>query len=144
MTTRVAVGFLAILTAGLIASTVETFARGGAFAGGRGMSFHRGFRAPIIRPAIARPLPVAVHRRVHTAPLARFRPRHAPAVRWPGAPWYEGYDQPTYVVPDEQSPPNVSPTTVSDTKPARLGCGAQTYSVPSEGGGKRSVKVVRC
>jgi hypothetical protein len=144
MATRIAVGFLAMLTIGLIVTPVEAFARGGAFAGGRAMSFHRGFTAPRIRPVIGRPLRAAVPRRVHTAPFAHFRHRHAPAVVWVGAPWYGGYDVPTYVVPDEQSPPDSSPTTAPDMMPPRLGCRVQTYNVPSEGGGERSVRVVRC
>jgi hypothetical protein len=154
MTNRIAVGFLTIFATGLIAAPVETSARGGAFAGGRAMSFHRGFTAPLMRPAFARPLPVAVPRSVHTAPFAHFRHRHAPAVVWVGAPWYSGYDEPTYVVPDEQGPPEnsqttapdmmPSPTTAPDMMPPRLGCRVQTYNVPSEGGGEVSVKVVRC
>jgi hypothetical protein len=162
MTIRIAVGFLTVFATGLIAAPVETSARGGAFAGGRAMSFHRGFTEPLVRPAFARPLPVAA-RRVHTAPFAHFRHRHAPAVVWVGAPWYSGYDEPTYVVPDEQGPPESSPTTApkmipspttapdmmpptttSNMRPPRLGCRAQTYNVPSEDGGERSVKVLRC
>src|SRR5262244_1917438 len=60
MTSRIVASFLALLATGLIAAPVETAARGGGFGGGgfgggHGMSFRGGFRAPIIRPAIARP-----------------------------------------------------------------------------------------
>jgi hypothetical protein len=129
---------------GLIAAPVESLARGGAFAGGRNMSFHRGFRASMIRPVIALPRPVAVRPRVHTRPFAHFRHRNAPVVVWVGAPSYSGYDDPTYVVSDEQSPSDSSPTTASYMMPPRFGCRVQTYSVPSENGGERSVRVVRC
>ncbi len=46
MTIRIVAGFLAILATGLIAAPVETSARGGAFAGGRGMSFRGVFPNP--------------------------------------------------------------------------------------------------
>jgi hypothetical protein len=145
MTIRLVTGFLAIFATGLIAAPAATLARGGAFAGGRDMSFHRGFRAPTIRPVIAGSRRVAAPPRVHTKPFAHFRHRHArvPVVVWVGAPWYSGYDDPTYVVSDEQSPSDTSPTTASNTMP-RLGCRVQTYNVSSESGGERPVKVVRC
>jgi hypothetical protein len=146
MTIRIVVGLFAIFATGLIciAAPVETFARGGAFAGARAMSLHRGFSAPVIRPAIARPHRVAVPPRVRAAPLGHFRHRHVPVEVWVGAPWYGGYDEPTYVVPDEQSPPDSSQTTASDVTPPRSGCRVQTYNVRSDSGGERSVKVVRC
>jgi hypothetical protein len=70
----------------------------------------RGFRAPMIRPAIAWPRRVAVPARIHTAPFAHFRHRRAPAVVFVDAPWYSGYDESTYVAPDEQIPSDSSPT----------------------------------
>jgi hypothetical protein len=160
MTIRIVASFLAILATGLIAAPVETSARGG-FAGGHGTSFRAGFRAPIIRPAVARPFPpaiarptrVAVPARLHnTAPFARFRHTIGPRRIWVGAPWYGDYGAPwygdygdsTYVVPDEQSPSDTSPPTDANMTPRRLGCSAQTYRVPSEAGGETSVKVVRC
>jgi len=145
MTSRIVASFLAILATGLIAAPVETSARGGGFAGGHGMSVRAGFRAPIIRPAIARPTRVAVPARVHnTAPFARFRHTIGPRRIWVGAPWYSDYGDSTYVVPDEPSPSDTSPTTDANMTPRRLGCSAQTYRVPSEAGGETSVKVVRC
>src|SRR5712671_566681 len=103
MTIRIVVGLFAIFATGLfcIAAPVEAFARGGAFAGARAMSLHRGFSVPVIRPAIARPHRVAApelpHRvevppRVRAAPLGHFRHRHVPVEVWVGAPWYGGYD----------------------------------------------------
>jgi hypothetical protein len=72
MTIRIAAGFLAILATGLIAAPVETSARGGrAFGGGHAMSFRGGFRAPMSRPAIARPQRVAVPARIRGAPSDR-------------------------------------------------------------------------
>src|SRR5262245_13116925 len=153
MTIRIVAGFLAVLATGLITAPVETSARGGGFAGGHGMSFRGGFRAPIIRPAIARPTRVTVPARLHnTAPFARFRHTIGPRRIWVGAPWYGDYGAPwygdygdsTYVVPDEQSPSDTSPPTDANMTPRRLGCSAQTYRVPSEAGGETSVKVVRC
>jgi hypothetical protein len=95
MTIRIA-SFLAILAIGLIAAPVETSARGGGFAGGHGMSFHGGFHAPIIRPAIARPQRVAVPARNRTAPFAHFRRTIGPRRVWVGAPWYGDYGAPWY------------------------------------------------
>ena len=148
MTIRIA-SFLAILAIGLIAAPVETSARGGGFAGGHAMSFRGGFRAPMIRPAIARPQRVAVPARTRTAPFAHFRRGIGPRRVWVGAPWYGDYGAPwygdygvsPYIVPDEQSQPVASPTT---EPPRRLGCSAQTYKVPSEAGGETSVKVWGC
>jgi len=145
MIIRIVASFLAVLAAGLIAAPVETSARGGAFAGDHGMSFRGGFRAPIMRPAIARPTRVAVPARIHnTVPFARFRHGSGPRRIWVGAPWYGDYGDSTYVAPDSQSPSATSPTPDSDTAPRRLGCSAQSYRVPSEAGGETSVKVVRC
>src|SRR6266478_8833871 len=152
MIIRIVASFLAVLVAGLIAAPVETSARGGGFAGGHGMSFRGGFRAPIIRPAIARPTRVAAARIHNTVPFARFRHSTGPRRIWVGAPWYSDYGAPwygdygdsTYVAPDSQSPSATSPTPDSDTAPRRLGCSAQSYRVPSEAGGETSVKVVRC
>jgi hypothetical protein len=157
MTIRIAAGFLAVLATGLSGAPVETSARGGGFAGGHGMSFGGGFRAPMIWPAIARPQRVAVPARIRTAPFAHFRHAIGPRRVWVGAPWYSDYGAPwygdygaswygdygvsTYVVPDEQSQPVASPTT---EPPRRLGCSAQTYKVPSEAGGETSVKVWGC
>ncbi len=147
MTIRIVGGFLAILAIGLIAAPVETSARGGGFAGGHAMSFRGGFRAPMIRPAIARPQRVAVSARTRTASFAPFR---GPRRVWVGAPWYGDYGYGDYgvpwygdygVSPDEQSQPVASPTT---EPPRRLGCSAQTYKVPSEAGGETSVKVWGC
>jgi hypothetical protein len=152
-TFRIVASFLAVLVSGLIAVPVETFARGGGFGGGRGMSFRGGFRAPIIRPAIAQPTRVAVPARVRdTAPFARFRDKTGPRRVWVGAPWYGDYGaywygdygDPTDIVPDVQTPSANLPTPDSNVAPRRLGCSAQTYRVPSETGGETSVKVVRC
>jgi len=147
MTIRIASGFLAIFVIGLIAVPVETSARG--VTGGHAMSFRGGFRAPMMRPAIARPQRVAVPARIRTAPLAHFRHAIGPRRVWVGAPWYGDYAAPwygdysdsTYIVP-EQSQPVASPTT--EPPPRRLGCTTLTYKVPSEAGGETSVKVVAC
>ena len=141
MTIRIVGGFLAILAIGLIAAPVETSARGGGFAGGRAMSFRGGFRAPMIRPAIARPQRVAVPARTRTASFAPFRRTIGPRRVWVGAPWYGDYGVSTDVAPDEQSKPVASSIT---QPPRRLGCSAQTYKVPSEAGGETSVKVWGC
>jgi hypothetical protein len=158
MTIRIAASFLAIFAIGLIAAPVETSARGGGFAGargggfaGHGMSFRGGFRAPMMRPAIARPQRVAVPARTHNAAFAHFRHTTGPRRVWVGAPWYGygdygapwygDYGDSTYVTPDQQSQSDATPTTQT---PRRLGCSAQTYKVPSEAGGETSVKVVRC
>src|SRR5260370_27541715 len=87
MTIRIATGFLAILAIALIAP-VEASARGGGFAGGHAMSFRGGFRAPMIRPAIARPQRFGVPPRIRTAPVAHLRHPLGPRRGWVGAPWY--------------------------------------------------------
>ena len=56
---------------------------------------------------------------------------------------YGGYDDSTYLAPDEQGP-SISPPTESDTMRPPPGCRAQAYKVRSEDGGERSVEVVRC
>ena len=143
MTVRVAAGFLAILAAGLIAAPVESSAGSGAFAGSRAMQFQRGVQAPTSRPAVGRPRPVAAPGRVHAGHFKRFRHRRAPVVVVVGVPWYGGYDDSTYLAPDEQGP-SVSPPTEADTMRPPPGCRAQAYKVRSEDGGERSVEVVRC
>ena len=146
MTVRIAAGFLAVVAVGLIAAPVESSASGGGFAGGHGMSFRGGFRAPMIRPAIARPQRVAVPAGIRTAPIAHFRHAIGPRRVWVGAPWYGDYGygdygNSTYVVPDEQSQPVARPTTQT---PRRLGCSAQTYKVPSEAGGETEFSLHLC
>ena len=140
MTIRIATGFLAILAIALIAP-VEASARGGGFAGGHAMSFRGGFRAPMIRPAIARPQRFGVPARIRTAPVAHVRHAIGPRRVWVGAPWYGDYGVSTDVAPDEQSQPVASSIT---QPPRRLGCSAQTYKVRSEAGGETSVKVWGC
>jgi hypothetical protein len=148
MIIRILTGFLAILAIALIAP-VEASARGGGFAGGHAMSFRGGFRAPMIRPAIARPQRFGVPARIRTAPVAHFRHAIGPRRVWVGAPWYGDYGAPWYgdygvstdVAPDEQSQPVASSIT---QPPRRLGCSAQTYKVRSEAGGETSVKVWGC
>jgi len=163
MISRIVASFLAVLAAGLIAEPVETTARGGGgfggggfrggFGGGHGMSFRGGFRAPIARSAIARPIRAAVPARIHnTAPFARFGHRIGPRQIWVGAPWYGDYGAYWYgdygdstdAVPEVQTPSSTGPSPDSNVAPRRVGCSAQTYKVPSEAGGETSVKVVRC
>src|SRR5262249_33781412 len=91
MTIRIAASFLAILATGLIAVPIETSARGGGFGGGHGMSFRGGFRAPMIRPAIARPQRVAVPARTPAARFANVRRTIGPRPGGGGAPWCGGF-----------------------------------------------------
>jgi len=150
MTRRIAATY--ILLAMLIAAPTETFARGGGFAGGRAVSIQRGFRAPIGRPpaiALTRPAaPAAIGHlsgRLHTKPFARAVHRRGPAVVFVGAPWYDDYyDGTSYITPEEPVPSDAGSSAESEATPPRLGCRAQSYKVPSEQGGTRTVKVVRC
>jgi hypothetical protein len=183
MTIRIAASILAIFAAAGLITPLETFARGSAFAGGgRTAAFHRGFRAPMIRPAFAPPRPVVspapmirpafapLQRAVapahsRAAPFAHFRHRPAPVVVWGNAPWYgdyetpwyetplyssyptpfySGYDDSTYAAPIERNPSDTNLTMEPNAMPQRLGCSVQIYKVPSEDGGERAVKVVRC
>src|SRR5262245_53380169 len=84
MIIRITTGFLVILAIALIA--VEASARGGGFAGGHAMSFRGGFRAPMIRPAIARPQRFGAPARIRTAPVAHFRHAIGPRQVWVGPP----------------------------------------------------------
>jgi hypothetical protein len=169
MTIRIAASFLAIFATGLIVAPTETSARAGGVAGGRGMPmraipFHGGFRAPIVRPQIA-PLRPAVNAvapaRVRAAPFAHFRHRRffaggLPVTVWGDAPWYSGYydpsgyvapyQQPTYTYPTATYP---APDTIVRERiiyvlPPRPSCSTQTYLVPAERGGERSINIVRC
>jgi hypothetical protein len=155
MTRRISASY--ILLAMLIAApTTETFARGGGFAGSRAVSIQRGFRAPIGRPPgialtrpaatrLAAPAPIGhLSGRLHTKPFARALHRRGPAVVFVGAPWYGDYDGTTYITPEEPVPSDSGPSAESEATPPRLGCRAQSYEVPSEQGGTRTVKVVRC
>jgi hypothetical protein len=143
------VSFLAIFAASLIAAPVKTLA-GGGFTGAHAMAFQGGVGLPIGRPAIAH---IQGERFANFPSHRRFVGRGAavPEV-WGVAPWYDGYSS-TYdgysssdVVPDEQQPqqpPN--PVIVeSHVRPPDPGCTAQSYKVPSEAGGERLVKLVRC
>jgi hypothetical protein len=143
MTIRIAGSFLAIFAAGLILAPIETFARGGG----------RGFRAPIARPAVA----AAIARpAVARTANRRFQQRRGLAPYGGYYPWYGGYyyydDQySSYGSPDQQPMgpamvyPNQPQTNQPQTnQPQRSGCSTQTYSVPSESGGQRSVKIVTC
>src|SRR5262249_30814268 len=141
-----------IVLAMLIAAPTETFARGGGFAGGRVVSIQRAFRAPIGRPpaiALTRPAtPAAIGHlsgRLHTKPFPRALHRRGPAVVFVGAPWYDDYyDGTSYITPAEPVPSDAGSSVESEATPPRLGCRAQSYNVPSEQGGTRTVKVVRC
>jgi hypothetical protein len=149
MTVRIAVSFLAIFAASLIAAPVKTLA-GGGFTGAHAMAFQGGIGLPIGRPAIAH---IQGERFANFPNRRRFVGRGAPAPEvWGVAPWYDGYSS-TYddyssgdAAPDEQQPqrpPNLM-TMESPLRPPDPGCTAQSYEVPSEAGGERSVKVVRC
>ena len=114
--------------------------------------------APMIRPAIAPPRQVVAPARIRAVPLTHIQHRRAPVVVWGYAPWYigddalwyngddsfGGYDNPTYVEPDQKNPPDTN-LTDPNAMPRRSGCRTQTYKVRSaDDGGERSVNIVRC
>jgi hypothetical protein len=191
MIIRIAASILAIFAAAGLITPIEAFARGSAFAGGgRTAAFHRGFRAPMIRPAFAPPRPVmspapmirpafaplqraAAPAHSRAAAFAHFRHRPAPViVLWGSTPWYGDYETPwyetplysgygaplysreaaplysgydsTYAAPIEKSSSDTNLTMEPNAIPQRSGCSVQIYKVPSEDGGERAVKVVRC
>jgi hypothetical protein len=170
MTIRIAASFLAIFATGLIVAPAETKARAGGLAGARGMPmraipFHGGFRAPIARPAIApvRPAQNAVApARINAAPFGHFRHRRffgggLPVAIWGDVPWYSGgyYDSPSYVPPYQQpiytyptaaypAPETIVRERIIYVLPPRPSCSTQTYRVPAQDGGVRSINVVRC
>jgi hypothetical protein len=128
MLTRFVAIFPAVFAAALIAAPVKTLARGG-YSGDHALAFHDAVGRPIGRPAIA-----------HIDGFPHFRDHR----RFYEAPWYDGYDGSSdYVAPDDQPQPNPS-TVESSARLPRSSCTEQTYKVPSEAGGERSVKVVRC
>jgi hypothetical protein len=168
MSIRIAASFLAVFATGLIVAPAETAARAGGFVGARGMPmrvmpFHGGFRAPIARPAIVpRPAVNALApARVRAAPFAHFRHRRffaggLPITVWGDAPWYNGYNDPSGYVPPYQQPIYTYPTAAYPSPdtivreriiyvlPPRPSCSTQTYLVPAERGGERSINIVRC
>jgi hypothetical protein len=115
-------------------------------------------RAPIVRAPFARvpfgrvPFANLRHRRFFSAGL--------PVSVWGDAPWYSGYTDPSYYPSYYSAPPDPAiysyPATASPAEgvpvrerviyvmPPRPGCSTQTYTVPSERGGERSINVVRC
>lgn len=156
MSIRIAASILAIVTTGLIAAPAATSARG--MAGGRAMPVMHPFHAPIARPAI--PVrPFTARPRVR-APFAHFRNRRFFDAGWPIATWgdtsgYSGYYDPNAgAVPYEQPTngyPPLPPREAGPVReriiyvmPARPSCSTQTYKVPAESGGERSIDVVRC
>jgi hypothetical protein len=162
MTIRVAAGFVAILAVGLCLASGEVAARGGFAGGGRPMSFSAPLRAPMARPALAPVHPLAngvapVHPG-RVAPFAHLRNRRFLAAGfWGDLPWYGGYSDPSGYLPAYQQPTYTYPTTTAYpaadavvreriiyVMPPRPGCSTQTYNVPGEDGGERSINVVRC
>jgi hypothetical protein len=128
--------------------------------------------APFVAPSVTRPAPAGSAARgpAHVRSAARFGHRRFFGAGWPlsvwgDAPWYAGggyYDPSDTVASGEQSDdrPGYSPsysypvypspagTVVRERViyviPFRPGCGTQTYRVPAEGGGRRSINIVRC
>jgi hypothetical protein len=159
MSIRIAAGILAIATVGLIAAPAEISARG--FAGGRGMHAMGAFHGPIVRPGIVPGRPFAA-RPFARAPFARFRHRRAFDAGWPVGAWgdYSGSSSSSYYDPNAGAvsyeppaagypplpPPEVGPVRerIIYVMPARPSCSTQTYKVPAEGGGEKSINVVRC
>jgi hypothetical protein len=165
MNRRIAAGFLAIFATGLTVAPVETAARGGGFVGGgRAMPVVRGFRGPIARPAIAPVRPAAAAPSLRATPFAHARFAPVPFGRgnlrhrrffsngvavWGDAPWYSDYTDPASYYgsyPAAASPADDVPVQerVIYVMPPRPGCTTQTYRVPADSGGKRSINVVRC
>jgi len=151
MTIRIAASILAIVAIGTIAAPAEISARG--LVGGRAMPLV-GAHPPILHPVL----------RPHTplTPFARFRHRRFfdngfPAGAWvyPDGGGYYGstadsapYDAPPDSYPTAAPPPPYAAGPVREriiyVMPARPSCSTQTYTVPSENGGERSINVVRC
>jgi len=128
--------------------------------------------APFVAPSVTRLAPAGRAARgapAHALSAAQFRHRRFFATGWPlsvwgDAPWYAGgyydpsdtaasgdqpddrpgysspYSYPVYPSPDG----TVVRERVIYVIPFRPGCGTQTYRVPAEGGGRRSINVVRC
>jgi hypothetical protein len=151
MTIRIAASVLAIVAIGSIAAPAEISARGLA-GGGRAIPIVGG-HLPIARPAL----------RAHT-PFARFRHRRRffdngfAAGVWSYGDGYGGYYEPTGDAVPYDAPPDSYPTAAPPpppytgpvreriiyVMPARPSCSTQTYKVPAESGGERSINVVRC
>jgi hypothetical protein len=118
--------------------------------------------APLARAPFARvPFARAPFGRVPFAHLrrGRFFSAGLPVSVWGDAPWYGGYIDPSYSYgappPDPaiySYPATASPAAdggpvrerVIYVMPPRPGCSTQTYHVPAEKGGERSINVVRC
>lgn len=117
-------------------------------------------RAPFARVPFARvPFARVPFGRVPFAHLRHrgFLSAGLPVSVWGDAPWYSGYIDPSYYYSAPPDPAIYSyPATASPADsvpvrerviyvmPPRPSCSTQTYHVPAESGGERSINVVRC
>jgi hypothetical protein len=127
---------------------------------------------PAVAPAAIRPAPVArapfarapfAHAHFGRVPFANLRHRRflsagLPVSVWGDGSWYGGYIDPSYYYGAPPPAPAIYsyPATASPAEgvpvrerviyvmPPRPGCSTQTYHVPAEKGGERSINVVRC
>jgi hypothetical protein len=141
MITRVyAAGLATVLCFGSVLAPNEAFARFGGF-GGRSFAFHSGFHAPALRT------PFLAHRSAFGCDRLRRQAGLVPLTVLGGS----AYGPSDYIDPYLQ-PVAAEPEIVTGAIPGgaypvfvgRRGCLTQTVTVPSEGGGKRAINIVRC
>ena len=167
MTLRIFASSVAILGIGLVLAPVAASARGGGVAAGRAFSVrgagphvgpavvHPG--APVMRPAIGggaaagfgSPLVEGVGAAVHSVNFHTTKFRHRPPFRWSQAAWggWEGgtYDSAIDAIPyDPYALPAVDDVAARVTPVREPGCTVQIKTVPSEAGGERAIRIVRC
>jgi len=141
MTMRIASSLLVFFAAGLILTPVETSARGG-----------RGYRAPVARAAAVTRIPNANIRQRRLARDASWYGGYGGYGYYDGGyGYYSGQYQSSYVPSVQQQPagpavvyPNQPTAKGASAVASRSGCTPQTYKVPSESGGQRTVKIVNC
>jgi hypothetical protein len=136
-----AVGFVAVFCLASTLASTETFGRSGGF-GGRSIAIASGFHPPALRP------PSLLHPRQFGfgVPPRRQFGAGVPltvlgGVHYGPSDYIDPYDQPSLADPDATG------AIPGDANPAfayRPRCRVQTVTVPSEGGGARSINITRC
>jgi len=157
---------IAILGIGLLLAPADAFARGG---GGGGMAAGRavGFRAPVMRPIMPVARPAAISSPALRGPVPMSVPAarsgaatHIPGFRaarlhhrrlfgWglPPTIWtdgYGGYYNPAMYPYQYDQLPDIPSAATRVVVVRRAGCSSESVKVDSEGGGERSITIVRC
>ena len=155
---RIFAASIVVLGITTMAAPVETSARSGGFVSASSLGARN-----LVRPAIATPFSVHTFRPGAMRPLNGFHvarqeerrsaERQSAERQSPGSPWWWGYgsDLPSYY-PGEYAYggfpyPYPAENFSERSRPIvtyQPGCRTETQTVPSEGGGERSINITRC